>query len=70
MLGDRFEELELESDATAARQASDGLISIIEKYEGKGAIPDDEMVKAVKAIGVCIDHFEKLEGDAALPLTA
>lgn len=69
MLGDRFEDLELESDATAARQTSDSLIALLEKHEGKGAVPDEEIVRAVKAVGVCIDHFEKLEA-GALPLQA
>jgi len=69
ILGDRFEDMDLASDAESARKTSDGIVAMIEKYEGKGAIPDDEMVSAVKAIGVCIDHYEKLEGED-LPLTA
>jgi hypothetical protein len=69
MLGDRFEDLELENDAAAARQTSDTLISVLERHEGKGTVSDEEIVRAVKAVGLCIDHFEKLEA-GALPLPA
>lgn len=68
ILGDFFEDLELSEDAKAARETSDNVVSLIDKFESEGkAIPDDEMAAATKALALVIDHYEKLDEDN-LPL--
>lgn len=62
IVADYFDDAELPEDAEAARKTSDNLVVTAEKHEsaGKFSISDDEMVPAVKAVGVVIDHFEKM----------
>ena len=71
MLGDRYAELGLDSDAETARSTSDNVVGLIERVEkeNKVSVTDEDMVPAIKAIGVVIDHFEKLgEASNDLPL--
>lgn len=68
ILGDFFEDLELEEDAKAARQTSDNVVALLDQFESENkAIPDDEMAAAVKALALVVDHYEKLD-EADLPL--
>ncbi len=71
IVGDHFEELGLEDDAAAARKTSDHIMDLVDKQEseGKFAVQDEEMVPAVKSVGVVIDHFERIADGEAGPLT-
>jgi hypothetical protein len=71
MLGDRFEGMGMEPDAETARSTSDNVMGLIERTEkeNKVSVTDEEMLPAIKAIAVVIDHFEKLgEASNDLPL--
>lgn len=61
VLGDRFEDMELPDDAESARLTSDNVVGLIDQSESEGKpVSDEDMTRAVKALGVVIDHYEKL----------
>lgn len=70
IVADHLEDVGLEDDAEAARKTSDNLMGLVDRHEseGKFAVEDAEMVPAVKAVGVVIDHFERIAEGEAGPL--
>jgi len=70
IVGDHFEDMELPEDAAAARITSDNVVALVESCETGGKpVAEEDMTRALKALGVVIDHYEKLgEGGSDLPL--
>lgn len=71
IIGDHLEDVGLEDDAEAARKTSDNLMALVDKHEteGKFSVQDEDMVPAIKSVGVVIDHVERIADGEAGPLT-
>lgn len=70
IIGDHLEEAELLDDAEAARKTSDNLMALVDKHEaeGKFSVPDEEMIPAVRSVGIVIDHLERIADGEVTPL--